>query len=237
MHDVSFEVRAGEIVGIAGVQGNGQTELVEALTGLCSTSSGKVLLDGVEITKASPRKRHSLGVAHIPEDRLRQGLVVALSISENLVLTRYHDDQFSKGIQMKWGVAKQVAVDLVAQYDIRTPSADDLVSTLSGGNQQKVIVARELSRDLRLTICSQPTRGVDVGSIEYIHEQIIKERDSGTAVLIVSTELDEVMSLSDRLLVMYRGRIVADVDPKTTSAMNVGLYMAGSTPTNFGVTA
>ena len=237
VHDVSFEVRGGEIVGIAGVQGNGQTELVEALTGLRSTSKGIVLLDGVDVTKASPRKRHSLGVAHIPEDRQRQGLVVGLSIGENLVLTRYHDDQFSNGIQMKWGVAHQVAANLVAQYDIRTPSADDPASTLSGGNQQKVIVARELSRDLRLSICSQPTRGVDVGSIEYIHEQIVKERDSGTAVLIVSTELDEVMSLSDRLLVMYRGRIVADVDPKTTSAMNVGLYMAGSTPESEGVGA
>ena len=237
VQDVSFEVRAGEIVGIAGVQGNGQTELVEALTGLRSTSKGTVLLDGVDITKASPRKRHSLGVAHIPEDRQRQGLVVGLSIGENLVLTRYHDEQFSNGIQMKWGVAHQVAAELVAQYDIRTPSADDPVSTLSGGNQQKVIVARELSRELRLSICSQPTRGVDVGSIEYIHEQIVKERDSGTAVLIVSTELDEVMSLSDRLLVMFRGRIVADVDPKTTSAMNVGLYMAGSTPENVGVGA
>jgi len=235
VQDVSFEVRAGEIVGIAGVQGNGQTELVGALTGLRSPSSGKVLLDGVDITKASPRKRHALGVAHIPEDRQRQGLVVGLSIGENLVLTRYHDKQFSKGVRMNWDVAHQVAADLVAQYDIRTPSADDLASTLSGGNQQKVIVARELSRDLRLSICSQPTRGVDVGSIEYIHEQIVKERDSGTAVLIVSTELDEVMSLSDRLLVMYRGRIVADVDPKTTSAMNVGLYMAGSTPADHAV--
>lgn len=237
VQDVSFEVRAGEIVGIAGVQGNGQTELVGALTGLRSTSSGKVLLDGVDITKASPRKRHSSGVAHIPEDRQRQGLVVGLSIAENLVLTRYHDAQFSKGIQMKWDVAHKVAAELVAQYDIRTPSADDLAGTLSGGNQQKVIVARELSRNLRVSICSQPTRGVDVGSIEYIHEQIIKERDSGVAVLIVSTELDEVMSLSDRLLVMYRGRIVADVDPKSISAMNVGLYMAGSTPENVGVGA
>lgn len=230
VHDISFEVRAGEIVGIAGVQGNGQTELVEALTGLRASFSGKVSLDGVDITKASPRKRHQLGVAHIPEDRQRQGLAVGLSIRENLVLTRYHDEQFSTQMEMKWGVAREVAQELVEQYDIRTPSAEDLASTLSGGNQQKVIVARELSRDLRLSICSQPTRGVDVGSIEYIHEQIVKERDSGTAVLIVSTELEEVMSLSDRLLVMYRGRIVADLDPATTSAMDVGLYMAGSSP-------
>lgn len=227
---VSFEVRAGEIVGIAGVQGNGQTELVEALTGMRKTSAGVVTLDGVDITNTSPRGRHEMGIAHIPEDRLRQGLISGLTIRENLVLTRYHDEPFSNGMLMHWDEARRLAVDLVEKYDIRTPSAEMLASTLSGGNQQKVIVARELSRNLRLTIASQPTRGVDVGSIEYIHERIVEERDSGTAVLIVSTELDEVMALADRLLVMYRGRIVADVDPRTTSAMDVGLYMAGSSP-------
>lgn len=230
VQDVSFEVREGEIVGIAGVQGNGQTELVEALTGLRRTSGGVVTLDGVDITDASPRRRHEMGIAHIPEDRLRQGLIGGLTISENLVLTRYHDKEFSNGVMMHWDNARRLSVELVEKYDIRTPSAEMLANTLSGGNQQKVIVARELSRDLRLTIASQPTRGVDVGSIEYIHERIVEERDSRTAILIVSTELDEVMTLADRLLVMYRGRIVACVDPRTTSAMDIGLYMAGSSP-------
>jgi simple sugar transport system ATP-binding protein len=228
--DVSFSVRTGEVVGIAGVQGNGQTELVEALTGLRHSTRGNIFLDGKDITDATPRERHSSGLAHIPEDRQRQGLVGGLSVSENLVLTRYHDDEFSHGVVMDWPAAHKVAEGLISEYDIRTPSADIAVSTLSGGNQQKVIVARELSRPLRLSIASQPTRGVDVGSIEYIHSRIIKERDSGTAVLIVSTELDEVMALSDRLLVMFRGKIVADLDPKVTSAMDVGLYMAGSRP-------
>ena len=227
---VSFSVRAGEVVGIAGVQGNGQTELVDALTGLRHSTRGRVELDGHDITSASPRERHAKGIAHVPEDRQRQGLVGGLSVAENLVLTRYHDDEFSNGIVMDWPAAHQVATNLITEYDIRTPSADIEASTLSGGNQQKVIVARELSRPLRLTIAAQPTRGVDVGSIEYIHSRIIKERDTGTAVLIVSTELDEVMALSDRLLVMYRGKIVADLDPKATSAMDVGLYMAGSRP-------
>ena len=229
---VSFSVRAGEVVGIAGVQGNGQTELVDALTGLRDSTRGSVALDGQDITSASPRVRHAKGIAHIPEDRQRQGLVGGLSIAENLVLTRYHDEEFSHGIVMDWPAAHSVAETLIAEYDIRTPSADIEASTLSGGNQQKVIVARELSRPLRLSIAAQPTRGVDVGSIEYIHSRIIKERDTGTAVLIVSTELDEVMALSDRLLVMYRGKIVADLDPKLTSAMDVGLYMAGSRPAN-----
>ncbi len=227
---VSFSVRAGEVVGIAGVQGNGQTELVDALTGLRDSTRGSVALDGQDITSASPRVRHAKGIAHIPEDRQRQGLVGGLSIAENLVLTRYHDEEFSHGIVMDWPAAHSVAETLIAEYDIRTPSADIEASTLSGGNQQKVIVARELSRPLRLSIAAQPTRGVDVGSIEYIHSRIIEERDTGTAVLIVSTELDEVMALSDRLLVMYRGKIVADLDPKVTSAMDVGLYMAGSRP-------
>ncbi len=228
--DLSFAVRRGEIVGIAGVQGNGQTELVETLTGLRAASSGSVEMGDEDITSATPRLRHELGMAHIPEDRQRQGLVVGMSIAQNLVLTRYHSPQFSSGVSMDWGKVHDVSEELVKNYDVRTNDVDNAASTLSGGNQQKVIVARELSRDLRLAVASQPTRGVDVGSIEYIHSQIVKERDAGTAVLIVSTELDEVMALSDRILVMYRGKIVAEVDPKTTSAMDIGLYMAGSKP-------
>jgi simple sugar transport system ATP-binding protein len=230
VENVSFEVHAGEIVGIAGVQGNGQTELVEALTGLRKATSGVIALDGKDLTHSNPRERHHMGMAHIPEDRQRQGLVGGLSVAENLVLTRYHDDQFSHGVIVDWDAANAIAETLITEYDIRTPNKETGVGTLSGGNQQKVIVARELSRDLRLTIAAQPTRGVDVGSIEYIHSRIVKERDAGTAVLIVSTELEEVMSLSDRLLVMYRGKVVAELDPKKVTPMEVGLYMAGSRP-------
>lgn len=230
VENVSFEVHAGEIVGVAGVQGNGQTELVEALTGLRKATSGVIALDGKDLTHSDPRERHQMGMAHIPEDRQRQGLVGGLSVAENLVLTRYHDDQFSHGVIVDWEAADAIAETLITEYDIRTPNKETGVGTLSGGNQQKVIVARELSRDLRLTIAAQPTRGVDVGSIEYIHSRIVKERDSGTAVLIVSTELEEVMALSDRLLVMYRGKVVAELDPKKVTPMEVGLYMAGSRP-------
>ena len=229
VESVSFEVHAGEIVGIAGVQGNGQTELVEALTGLRKATSGVIALDGKDLTHSDPRERHQMGMAHIPEDRQRQGLVGGLSVAENLVLTRYHDDQFSHGVIVDWEAADAIAETLITEYDIRTPNKETGVGTLSGGNQQKVIVARELSRDLRLTIAAQPTRGVDVGSIEYIHSRIVKERDAGTAVLIVSTELEEVMALSDRLLVMYRGKVVAELDPKKVTPMEVGLYTVSYT--------
>ena len=226
---VGFEVRAGEIVGVAGVQGNGQTELVEALTGLRDVLDGSIHLDGVDITHASPRVVHDAGVAHIPEDRQRSGLVGDFSVAENMVLTRYHDDEYSSGFSMDWPAARRRAAELVEQYDVRTPSIQTAAGTLSGGNQQKVIVARELSRDdLRLVIASQPTRGVDVGSIEYIHAQIVAARDAGSAVLVVSTELDEVMALADRILVMYRGRIVADLPRDATDHSEIGLYMAGS---------
>ena len=183
-----------------------------------------------DITLASPRARHELGMAHIPEDRQRQGLVVGMTVAQNLVLTRYHSPQFSRGASIDWDTVHEVAEELVKDYDVRTNDVDNPTSTLSGGNQQKVIVARELSRDIRLAVASQPTRGVDVGSIEYIHARMVEERDAGTGILLVSTELDEVMALSDRVLVMYRGRIVADLDPKTVSHMDVGLYMAGSKP-------
>jgi simple sugar transport system ATP-binding protein len=225
---VSFDVHAGEIVGVAGVQGNGQTELVEALTGLRDVITGSIHLGGEDITPATPRDVHRAGVAHIPEDRQRAGLVGDFSVAENMVLTRYHDDGFSTGIKMDWSKARTVAADLVEQYDVRTPSIQTAAGTLSGGNQQKVIVARELSRDLELVIASQPTRGVDVGSIEYIHAQVVKARDEGAAVLVVSTELDEVMALSDRVIVMFRGRIVANLRRDETEHNDIGLYMAGA---------
>ncbi|MGA9279496.1 ABC transporter ATP-binding protein [Ilumatobacter sp.] len=228
----SFDVHAGEIVGIAGVQGNGQTELVEAITGLREILSGSVSVDGIDLTDASPRDVHLAGVAHIPEDRQRSGLVGEFSVAENMVLTRYHSDQFSNGVTMDWPSVRSNARELTEQYDVRTPSIDTPAGTLSGGNQQKVIVARELSRDLRLVIASQPTRGVDVGSIEYIHAQVVAARDEGSAVLVVSTELDEVMALADRVIVLFRGRIVANVPRDQTSHNEVGLYMAGALEQN-----
>jgi simple sugar transport system ATP-binding protein len=226
--DVSFEVRSGEIVGIAGVQGNGQTELVEAITGLILPLAGSVTIGDEDITLASPRRLHQLDVAHVPEDRQRDGLVLSFDLVENLVLDSYYAEPYSKGIVMDWDEARRHAEELIEQYDIRTPSAELTASSLSGGNQQKLIVAREFARDTRLIIASQPTRGIDVGSIEYIHQRIVEERDEGAAVLIVSSELDEVLALADRILVMYRGKIVADVPGSEANAADLGLYMAGA---------
>jgi ABC-type uncharacterized transport system ATPase subunit len=229
VNQVSFEVRAGEIVGIAGVQGNGQTELVGALTGLTQPLGGKVTLGEEDVTLASPRKMHMSSTAHVPEDRQRSGLILDFDIAENLVLDSYYATPYSRGVRMDWDYAHEHAVELIEQYDIRTPSSTVTASTLSGGNQQKLIVAREFSRDVKLVIASQPTRGVDVGSIEYIHQRIVEERDEGAAVLIVSSELEEVMALADRILVMYRGKIVAEVAAGQATAAQLGLYMAGST--------
>lgn len=224
--DVSFEVRGGEIVGIAGVQGNGQTELIQSLTGLRPAFSGVVKIDQEDVTAKSPREIHKRDVAHVPEDRHRSGLVLPFTVTENIVLDSYYQAPISRGVQMDWGAARERAERLVEEYDVRTPGIDVLVSTLSGGNQQKVIVAREFDRDVRLVIASQPTRGIDVGSIEYIHSRIIKERDAGAAVLIVSSELDEIMALSDRILVMFEGRIVAEFQG-SVSTTEVGLAMLG----------
>lgn len=224
---ISFDVRAGEIVGIAGVQGNGQTELVESLTGLKPASGGVIRVDGVDITAESPRAIHKRNVAHVPEDRQKSGLVLPFTVTENIVLDSYHEPPISKGLRMNWDAARERAERLVEEYDVRTPGVGVLVSTLSGGNQQKVIVAREFDRDVRLVIASQPTRGIDVGSIEYIHSKIIQERDSGAAVLIVSSELEEVMALADRILVMFQGRIAGEFD-STATITDIGLAMLGS---------
>ena len=224
---VTFQVRAGEIVGVAGVHGNGQTELVEAINGMRAVASGTVTLDGKDITNASARDVHELGVAHVPEDRQRSGLVMPFTITENMVLNTYYGDSFSRGLKMDWRGARSQSEALVKQYDVRTPGTEIPASSLSGGNQQKVIVAREFSRDVRLAIASQPTRGIDVGSIEYIHERIVEERDKGAAILIVSTELDEVMALSDRILVMFDGQIVAEFEGGAVTPGEIGLAMAG----------
>ncbi len=227
---VSFEVRAGEILGVAGVQGNGQTELVEALTGLRSTLAGHMSIDGHEVTHANPRTIVELGVAHIPEDRQRDGLVLSYPVADNMVLNTYYLPPFARGVVIQQADVEKAAAQRVEQFDVRTPGIQTTAGSLSGGNQQKVIVARELSRPIKLLIASQPTRGLDVGSIEYIHHRIIEKRADGCAVVLVSPELDEILALSDRIAVMYRGRIVAIVDAAQATKEYLGLLMAGVSP-------
>ncbi len=226
---LDLTVHAGEIACIAGVQGNGQTELVEAVTGLRPVSAGTVTLDGRPIT-AHPRRVFEAGCAHVPEDRLEDGLVPGFTIADNLVLNSYYLAPYATGLRLERHAILQRAREQVAQYDVRTPSVFNDVANLSGGNQQKVIVAREFSRPIRLLVAAQPTRGLDVGSIEYIHRRIVEKRDEGTAVLIVSTELDEVLALADRIAVMYQGRIVAILDPAEATPERLGLLMGGARP-------
>jgi simple sugar transport system ATP-binding protein len=226
---VSFEVRSGEIVGIAGVQGNGQSELIEAIMGLRPSLAGTVALGAEDVTDFTPRDLHEAGVSHIPEDRQESGLVLGFTVAENMVLDSYYEKPFSRGIFMDWDATNNAARRLVSQYDVRTPGIDVPVSNLSGGNQQKVIVAREFDREVRLVVASQPTRGIDVGSIEYIHSQIVAKRDEGAAVLLVSAELDEVTDLADRILVLYHGRIAGEFSP-ADPVTDIGLAMLGATP-------
>lgn len=224
---VSFDVRAGEVLGVAGVQGNGQTELVEALTGLRKPLDGVIRLLGEEITQASPRQITEMGTAHVPEDRQRDGLVLSFPISDNLMLNTYYQPPNTKGAVLQEPVIQQRANQLIAEFDVRTPSAVTSAGSLSGGNQQKVIVAREFSRPIKLLVASQPTRGLDVGSVEYIHGRILEKRDQGCAVLLVSPELDEIMALSDRIAVMYRGKIIDILPGDQVTKEDVGLLMAG----------
>ncbi|MEW2385120.1 ABC transporter ATP-binding protein [Micromonospora sp. NPDC047707] len=226
---VDLTVHAGEVLGIAGVQGNGQTELIEAIMGLRPVLAGSVSLGGERIDGWSTKKVLRAGVGYVPEDRSVDGLVKEFSVAENLVLDIYDRPPFGKGLALKPDQITKSAKERIAQFDVRTSSAEAPVGTLSGGNQQKVIVARELSRPLKLFIAAQPTRGVDVGSIEFIHSRVIRERDVGTAVLVVSSELDEVIGLADRIAVMYRGRVIGIVGPDTRRE-EIGLLMAGITP-------
>jgi simple sugar transport system ATP-binding protein len=223
---VDLEVRAGEILGIAGVAGNGQDELVEALVGLRRPSQGRVTLDGHDITGRGSRAIYGAGVAFVPADRHRFGIILSFPLTDNLVLTSYHRAPYARGILRNDEAIRRMAEERIESFDIRTPSADLRAATLSGGNQQKVIVAREFTRDLRLLVLDQPTRGLDVGSIEFIHRQAIAKRNAGTAILLVSAELDEILELSDRVAVMYRGEIVGMFDGRTADKNQVGLLMA-----------
>jgi len=224
---VSLDVRAGEIVAVAGVQGNGQTELVEAIVGLRTVDSGQVTIAGEAIIHASPRHIADLGVAHIPEDRMRDGLIGGMSVAENYILDSYHRAPYStRGALQAKAIAGGAAAG-VQDFDIRTPSIETMAGSLSGGNQQKVVVAREFSRPVRLVIAAQPTRGLDVGSIEYIHRRIVEQRDAGAAILIVSTELDEVLAVGDRVAVMYGGRVVGILSGAEATREMVGMLMGG----------
>lgn len=227
--DVSFQVRSGEIVCIAGIDGNGQTELVQAITGLGEMYEGTVRIDGTDMTHKSIRYRNTHGLSHIPEDRHKHGLVLDFNLADNLILQQYFEPRFQTFSFLKDSVYHDFAEGLIQEYDIRSgEGTETIVRSMSGGNQQKAIVAREITRDHKILLAVQPTRGLDVGAIEYIHKELVKQRDEGAAILLVSLELEEVMNLSDRILVMYEGAIVAELDPKQVSVQELGLYMAGS---------
>ena len=227
--DVSFQVRRGEIVCLAGIEGNGQTQFIHALTGLDAMSAGTITLCGKDISRASIRQRSKDGMSHIPEDRHKHGLVLDYTLEQNMVLQRYWQPQFQKGGFIKFDDVREYSDRLIEQYDVRSGQGSVTIArSMSGGNQQKAIVAREIDKDPELLIAVQPTRGLDVGAIEYIHKQIVSVRDAGKAVLLVSLELDEVMNLADRILVMYEGEIVGQFDPKTVTVEELGLYMAGA---------
>jgi simple sugar transport system ATP-binding protein len=224
--DLDLEVYGGEIVCIAGVQGNGQTELAEALLGLTPVETGTIELDGMRLTGLTPRETIDAGLGFVPEDRKQDGCVSSFTVAENLILNHHDDHPYARGIALNLSRVRHNAAHRVAEFDIRTQSIETPVSSLSGGNQQKVVLARELSRSLALLVASQPTRGLDVGAIEFVHRRLVEERDRGTAVVIVSTELDEVIALADRIAVMYRGRVVGIVSPDTSREV-LGLMMAG----------
>jgi simple sugar transport system ATP-binding protein len=226
---LDLTVRAGEIVAIAGVHGNGQSELVEAITGLADVDAGTILIGGRRFGR-DPREVYEAGVAHVPEDRMEDGLIADFTVADNLVLNSYWQRPFANGLRLNGDAIVEAAEERVKEYDIRTPSIFNEVGNLSGGNQQKVIAAREFSRPLKLIVAAQPTRGLDVGSIEYIHKRIVAKRDEGAAVLIVSSELEEVLALGDRIAVMYQGKIVDILDPKDTTFERLGLLMGGAHP-------
>jgi simple sugar transport system ATP-binding protein len=228
VNDISFSVRAGEIVGIAGVEGNGQSELVEAITGLRKPEHGSIAIEGHTVKGESPAAVINAGGAHIPEDRHRFGMVAAYEIRHNLVLSTYDEAPFTRGLAMNDAAIDDNAQRLIRDYDVRTPSEHTLAGSLSGGNQQKMVVAREFSRPIKLLIAAQPTRGVDVGSIEFIHRRIVEQRDAGAAVLLVSAELDEILSLSDRILVLYKGKIVGEASGDSAVREHIGLWMMGT---------
>ena len=229
LKDINLQIRPGEFISIIGPSGCGKTTTLKMINRLIEPTAGRIYLDGQDITHASIRQRSKDGMSHIPEDRHKHGLVLDYSLENNMVLQRYWQPEFQKGGFIRSDKVREYSDRLIAQYDVRSgQGSSTIVRSMSGGNQQKAIIAREIDKDPKLLIAVQPTRGLDVGAIEYIHKQIVAERDKGTAVLLVSLELDEVMNLSDRILVMYEGEVVGEFDPKTTTVQELGLYMAGA---------
>jgi simple sugar transport system ATP-binding protein len=229
LNGLTMEVKAGEILGLAGVDGNGQSELIEALTGLKKVDSGTIMMMGTEITNGKPRQITESGVSHIPEDRHKHGLVLDFSVGDNMVLETYYKAPYNKHGFLNQQAITEQAERLIKQFDVRTPSTETKARSLSGGNQQKAIIAREIDKNPELLIAAQPTRGLDVGAIEFVQQQLIAQRDQGKAVLLISFELDEIMNVSDRILVIYEGRIVGEVLPEETNDQQLGLMMSGST--------
>lgn len=235
LKDISFHLKAGEILGIAGVEGNGQSELVEVLTGLREKEDGDFFVNGVSVPGKTPREIRDLGIAHVPEDRLARGLSVEASISENILMGSQHNEKYeSKGMYLNKSKIKETASKLIEKFDIRTPSEETLAGNLSGGNMQKVVIAREFSFDTPILIVSQPTRGVDIGAIEFIHSQIMEKRNSGVAILLVSAELDEIFRLSDRILTIYEGKITGEFKEGEIRRKEIGLYMTGKNKVDKG---
>lgn len=228
VNDVSFHVRSGEVVGIAGVDGNGQTELIEAITGMRPIESGKILLKDKHIESLDTRSIYNAGISHIPEDRHKHGLVLDFTVTENMILQNYYKDEICENGFINEETAQKMSSRLIEQYDIRTPGPDALVRSMSGGNQQKIIIAREIDKNPNILIASQPTRGLDVGAVEFVHNEIIKQRDQGMGILLVSFELDEILNLSDRIIVLSDGQIIGTTTPDKTSDQELGLMMAGN---------
>jgi ABC-type uncharacterized transport system ATPase subunit len=228
LDDISFDVHAGEIVGIAGVDGNGQAELVECLTGITKATAGEAVYCGKDILGCGTREIMSSGVSHIPQDRQKTGLVMPMPLSENFILQDYYTERFGKHGFLDWKSVDSYSDRLISSFSIKTPGRTELAQNLSGGNQQKVVVAREINRSPKLIIAMHPTRGLDVGAIEYIHSKLIEQRDSGAAILLVSTEMEEILKMSDRIVVMYEGRVMGIVSPCDTTSEKMGLMMGGT---------
>jgi general nucleoside transport system ATP-binding protein len=227
--DISFEVKSGEIVGIAGIDGNGQTELIQAITGLIPLNHGHVYLSNLDITKKTIREKYELGLAHIPEDRQKHGLILDFDLQSNLILQNFYMEKFQKKFFLKFDKITEHSENLIQEFDIRSEGGPrTIVRSMSGGNQQKAILAREIQKPHQLLIAVQPTRGLDVGAIEMIHNELLKERKKGNAILMVSLEIDEVIDISDRILVIYEGEIVANIDAKKADINELGLYMLGN---------
>jgi simple sugar transport system ATP-binding protein len=226
--DMNLSIKAGEILGIAGVDGNGQSELVEAIVGLRKVTQGHILVNGNEVTNKSTREILEQKVGHIPEDRHKRGVVLPMTLTENIMMMNYYKEPFAKGLRLNWKRIISNAEKIIEQYQVKTPSLDELMKNLSGGNQQKIVLGREISREPNLLIAMHPVRGLDIGATQYVHERLMEQRDNGKAVLLITGELDELISLSDRIAVIYEGEIMGIVDAQNVAVQELGLMMTGA---------